>query len=401
MAHPQPDGPRDAVIVSTVRTPVGRGKAGGALHGVHPVDLLSQTLQGLLARAPEVDPGAVDDVIVGCVSQVGEQSATPGRMAWLAAGFPAHVPATTIDRKCGSSQQAVHFAAQAIRSGDADIVVAGGVESMSRVVMGSARMGADPYGAGVAERYAPGLVSQGVASELVTAEWGFTREELDSYAARSHARAAAAQDAGAFDREIVPVTTPGGVVTADETIRRDTTPEKLAGLKPVFGTPELAQRFPQVRWSTTAGNSSQITDGASALLMMSRAKAEQLGLRARARVHSTAVVGSDPLLMLTGPIPATEKVLARSGLTLAEIDHVEVNEAFAPVPLAWLQECKGDPERLNPRGGAIALGHPLGASGTRLMTTMLHALEDNDQRFGLQLMCEAGGMANATIIERL
>jgi acetyl-CoA C-acetyltransferase/acetyl-CoA acyltransferase len=401
MAHPQPDGPRDPVIVAAVRTPVGRGKAGGALSGVHPVDLLAQTLQGLLARAGQVEPGTVDDVIIGCVSQVGEQSATPGRMAWLAAGFPEHVPATTIDRKCGSSQQSVHFAAQAIRSGDADIVVAGGVESMSRVVMGSARMGADPFGAGVGERYAPGLVSQGVASELVTAGWGFTREELDEYSAQSHARAAAAQDAGAFAREIVPVTTPDGVVSADETIRRGTTPEKLAELKPVFHTPELAERFPQVTWSTTAGNSSQISDGASALLMMSRAKAEELGLRPRARIHSMAVVGSDPLLMLTGPMPATEKVLARSGLTLDDIDHVEVNEAFAPVPLAWLKDCKGDAERLNPRGGAIALGHPLGASGARLMTTMLHALEDNDQRFGLQVMCEAGGMANATIIERL
>lgn len=401
MAHPQPEGPRDAVVVAAVRTPVGRGKAGGALSDVHPVDLLSQTLQGLLARTPEVDPGTVDDVIIGCVSQVGEQSATPGRMAWLAAGYPAHVPATTIDRKCGSSQQSVHFAAQAIRSGEADIVVAGGVESMSRVVMGSARMGADPYGAGVAERYAPGLVSQGVASELVTAEWGFTRDELDEYAAQSHARAAAAQDAGAFEREIVPVSTPGGVVSADETIRRGTTPEKLAGLKAVFETPELSERFPQVTWSTTAGNSSQITDGAAALLLVSREKADELGLRPRARVHSMAVVGSDPLLMLTGPIPATEKVLARSGFTLDDIEHVEVNEAFAPVPLAWLKDCKGDPERLNPRGGAIALGHPLGASGARLMTTMLHALEDNDQRFGLQLMCEAGGMANATVIERL
>ncbi|QCC76479.1 thiolase family protein [Nocardioides daphniae] len=400
MPHTQGNSPRDAVIVDAVRTPVGRGKAGGALADVHPVDLLSQTLQALLARSPQVDPGTVDDVIIGCVSQVGEQSATPGRMAWLAAGFPAHVPAT-IDRKCGSSQQSVHFAAQAILSGEADIVVAGGVESMSRVVMGSARMGADPYGAGIAERFAPGLVSQGVASELVTAEWGLTRSELDEYAAQSHARAAAAQDAGAFEREIVPITTPQGEVTADETIRRGTTAEKLAGLKAVFEDDALSERFPHVTWSTTAGNSSQITDGASVLLVMSRAKAEELGLRPRARIHTMAVVGSDPLLMLTGPIPATEKVLARSGLTIDDIDHVEVNEAFAPVPLAWLKDCKGDPEKVNPRGGAIALGHPLGASGARLMTTMLHALEDNDQRFGLQLMCEAGGMANATIIERL
>ena len=401
MVETQENNPRDVVIVDAVRTPVGRGKAGGALSSVHPVDLLSQTIQALLARSPEVDPGTVDDVIIGCVSQVGEQSATPGRMAWLSAGLPAHVPATTIDRKCGSSQQSVHFAAQGILSGEADIVIAGGVESMSRVVMGSARMGADPYGAGVAAAYAPGLVSQGVASELVTAEWGFTREQLDEYAALSHERAAAAQDSGAFDREIVPVNTPDGTVKADETIRRGTTPEKLGGLKAVFETPELSERFPQVTWATTAGNSSQITDGASALLLMSRAKADELGLRPRARVHSMSVVGSDPLLMLTGPIPATHKILARSGLTLDQIDHVEVNEAFAPVPLAWLEEFDGDPTRLNPRGGAIALGHPLGASGARVMTTMLHALEDNEQHYGLQLMCEAGGMANATIIERL
>lgn len=401
MAKTQENSPRDVVIVDAVRTPVGRGKAGGALSDVHPVDLLAQTLQALLARSPEVDPGAVDDVIIGCVSQVGEQSATPGRMAWLAAGLPAHVPATTIDRKCGSSQQSVHFAAQGILSGEADIVIAGGIESMSRVVMGSARMDADPYGDGILAAYAPGLVSQGVASELVTAEWGFTREQLDEYAALSHERAAAAQDAGAFDREIVPITTPHGIVKADETIRRGTTPEKLGGLKAVFETPELAERFPQVTWATTAGNSSQITDGASALLLMSREKADELGLRPRARVHSMSVVGSDPLLMLTGPIPATHKILARSGLTLDEIDHVEVNEAFAPVPLAWLEDFDADPAKLNPRGGAIALGHPLGASGARLMTTMLHALEDNGQRYGLQLMCEAGGMANATIIERL
>ncbi|GGO75141.1 acetyl-CoA acyltransferase [Nocardioides deserti] len=389
------------MIVDAVRSPVGKGKPGGALSDVHPVDLLAQTMAALLARSPEVDPGTVDDVIMGCVSQVGEQSATPGRMAWLAAGLPSHVPATTIDRKCGSGQQSVHFAAQGILSGEVDIVVAGGIESMSRVIMGSARMDADPYGDGILAAYAPGLVSQGVASELVTAEWGFTREQLDEYAARSHERAAAAQDSGAFEREIVPITTPHGVVKADETIRRGTTPEKLGGLRAVFETPELSERFPQVRWSTTAGNSSQITDGASALLIMAREKAEELGLRPRARVHSMSVVGSDPLLMLTGPIPATRKILARSGLTLDEIDHVEVNEAFAPVPLAWLEDFDVDLAKVNPRGGAIALGHPLGASGARLMTTMLHALEDNEQRYGLQLMCEAGGMANATILERL
>ena len=395
------ESPRDVVIVDAIRTPIGRGRVGGALSEIHPVDLLAQTFTTLLGRSPQVDPGSIDDVIVGCVSQVGEQSATPGRMAWLGAGLPSHVPATTIDRKCGSSQQSVHFAAQAIRSGEAEIVIAAGVESMSRVVMGSARMGADPYGDQVNERFAPGLVSQGVAAELVSAEWGFTRAQLDDYAARSHERAASAQDAGAFEREIIPITTPSGVVTADEAIRRGTTADKLGGLKAVFETTELSERFPQVTWSTTAGNSSQITDGASAMLIMSRAKADQLGLKPRARVHTMTVVGSDPLLMLTGPIPATHKILERSGLTLGDIDHIEVNEAFACVPLAWLAEFEADPAKLNPRGGAIALGHPLGASGIRLMTTMLHALEDNGQRFGLQLICEAGGMANATVIERL
>ncbi|WP_408898212.1 thiolase family protein [Nocardioides sp. R1-1] len=391
----------DVVVVDAVRTPSGRGKPEGSLAGVHPVDLLSQTIETLLGRSPALDPGTVDDVMVGCVSQVGEQSATPGRMAWLGAGLPPHVPATTIDRKCGSSQQAVHFAAQAIASGQADVVVAGGVESMSRVVMGSARMGADPYGARVAERFAPGLVSQGVAAELVAARWKLSRAELDEYAARSHERAAAAQDSGAFDREVIAIATPDGRAERDETIRRDTTVERLAGLRPVFQTPELAERFPEVDWSVTAGNSSQITDGASALLLMSSDRAQRLGLTPRARIHSMAVVGDDPLLMLTGPIPATHKVLARSGVTVRDIDHVELNEAFASVPLAWLAEFDVDPDRVNPRGGAIALGHALGASGARLMATLLHALEDNDQRLGLQLMCEAGGMANATLIERL
>lgn len=391
----------DVVIVDAIRTASGRGREGGALADVHPVDLLAQTFTALLGRTPVVDPGTVDDVIVGCVSQVGEQSATPGRMAWLGADLPAHVPAVTIDRKCGSSQQAVHFAAQGIRAGEYDVVVAGGVESMSRVVMGSARMGADPYGSQVAERFAPGLVSQGVAAELVAARWNLDRTSLDAYSVRSHDLAAATQAAGGFDREVVAVETPNGRFDRDETIRPGSTVEKLAGLKAVFERPELAERFPEVEWSVTAGNSSQVVDGASALLMMSGARAAELGLTPRARIHSMAVVGDDPLLMLTGPIPATHQVLARSGLTLADIDHVELNEAFAPVPLAWLAEFDIDPAKVNPRGGAIALGHPLGSSGTRLMTTMLHALEDNDQRFGLQLMCEAGGMANATIIERL
>lgn len=395
-----PQASTGVVIVDAIRTPVGRGRAGGSLADVHPVDLLAQTFTGLLARH-DIDPGMVDDVLIGCVSQVGEQSATPGRMAWLGAGLPLHVPATTIDRKCGSSQQAVHFAAQAIMAGSYDIAIAGGVESMSRVAMGSARMDADPYGAAASERFAPGLVSQGVAAELVAAKWKLDRRGLDAYAVRSHQRAAAAQAAGRFDREILPIRTPHGVVDRDETIRPGSTVEKLASLDSAFKREELTTRFPDVTWSITAGNSSQIADGASALLMMSGAKCAELGLTSRARVHAMTVCGDDPVLMLTAPIPATHRVLERCGLNLDDIEHIEINEAFASVPLAWLAEFDVDEARVNPRGGAIALGHPLGASGARLMTTMLHAMEDNDQRYGLQLMCEAGGMANATVIERI
>lgn len=395
-----PQAPIDVVIVDAIRAPSGRGRAGGSLADVHPVDLLAQTLAGLLERH-DVDPGTVDDVLIGCVSQVGEQSATPGRMAWLGAGLPPHVPATTIDRKCGSSQQAVHFAAQAIMAGSYDIAIAGGVESMSRVVMGSARMDADPYGAAVSESFAPGLVSQGVAAELVAAKWKLDRRSLDAYAVRSHQRAVAAQAAGGFDREILPIRTPHGLVDRDETIRPDSTVDRLASLDSVFENEELTRRFPDITWSITAGNSSQITDGASALLMMSDTKCAELGLTPRARVHAMTVCGDDPLLMLTAPIPATHRILQRCGLSLDDIEHIEINEAFASVPLAWLAEFSVDEARVNPRGGAIALGHPLGASGARLMTTMLHALEDNDQRYGLQLMCEAGGMANATVIERI
>jgi acetyl-CoA acyltransferase len=390
----------DAVIIEALRTPSGRGKPGGALSEVHPVDLLAMTLAALLDRTG-IDPGKVDDVLIGCVSQVGEQSATPGRMAWLGAGFPAHVPATTIDRKCGSSQQAVHFAAQAIKSGEQDIVIAGGVESMSRVRMGSARLNADPYGSMVSRRFEPGLVSQGIAAELVAAKWGLSRADQDLYAASSQERAAAAQAAGLFDREIVSVDTPAGTVSIDESIRGGTTLERLAELPAAFEDDAVGTRFPQIRWGVTAGNSSQIVDGASAILMMSNKRARSLGLTPRARIRAMSVCGDDPLLMLTAPIPATKRLLARAGVTIGDLDHVEVNEAFAPVPLAWNAEFGLDPSRLNPRGGAIALGHPLGASGARLMTTMLHALEDNDQTLGLQVMCEAGGMANATLVERI
>jgi len=379
---------------------MGRGKAGGALSGIHPVDLLAQVLTALIDRTG-VDPGSVDDVLVGCVGQNGEQSATVGRQAWLAAGYPVHVPSTTIERKCGSGQQAVDFATQGVMAGAYDVVIAAGVESMSRVPMGSARQGADPFGPGVRARF-PDLVPQGVSAELVARQWGLTRSRLDEYSARSHRLAAAARDSGRFAREIVPITTPDGAkVTEDETIRAGTTAGKLAQLPVAFATEEFVARFPDVEWKITAGNSSQITDGAAAVLVMSAERAALLGLRPRARVVASAVCGDDPTLMLTGPIPATRKVLARAGLDLGRIDAVEVNEAFAPVPLAWLDSFSVDPDRVNPCGGAIALGHPLGASGVRLLTTLLNHLEATGGRYGLQTMCEAGGMANALIMERL
>jgi acetyl-CoA acyltransferase len=389
-----------AVVVDAVRSPMGRGKSGGALSSLHPVDLLAQVLQALAARS-DLDPATVDDVLVGCVGQNGEQSATPGRQAVLAAGWPESVPSATIERKCGSGQQALDFAVQGVVAGAYDVVVAAGVESMSRVPMGSARGDADPHGPRVLERYAPGLVPQGISAELVADRWGLSREQLDGYAARSHARAAEAAAAGVFERELVPVTTPDGVVSADETIRPGTTPEKLAGLKPAFAGHPLAARHPSLDWKITAGNSSQLTDGAAAVLVMSEERAAALGLTPRARVVASAVTGDDPLLMLTGPIPATHKLLARSGLSLDDVAAVEVNEAFASVPLAWQAEFGVDGDRLNPRGGAIALGHPLGASGVRLATTLLGYLEDTGQRYGLQTMCEAGGMANAMVIENL
>jgi len=389
-----------AVIVDAVRSPMGRGKDTGALAGVHPVDLLAQVLAALVHRCG-IDPGTVDDVLVGCVSQAGEQSSTPGRQAWLAAGFPTHVPSVTIERKCGSGQQAIDFAAQGIAAGAYDIVIAAGVESMSRVPMGSARMGRDPFGPLVRDRF-PRLVPQGVSAELVADKWHLSRSRLDEYAVRSHARAAAARDSGAFANEIVPIRrVDGRTVDADETIRDGTTAARLAELIPAFGTDEYRARFPELDWKVTAGNSSQITDGASALLLMSEERAGALGLRPRARIHASAVLGDDPVLMLTGPIPATQKVLDRAGMSIGDIDAIEVNEAFASVPLAWQAEFGVPDDRLNPRGGAIALGHPLGASGCRLMTTLLNHLEQTGGRWGLQTMCEAGGMANATIVESL
>lgn len=394
---------RQAVIIDAVRSPMGKGKApkdgrpGGALSGVHPVELLGQVIKALIERTG-VDPATVDDVIAGCVSQVGEQSGPVGRWAWLAAGLPESVPSVAVHRACGSSQQAADFAAQAVIAGACDIVVAAGVESMSRIPMLTARIGMDPYGPSVADRYAPGLIPQGVSAELIAARWKLDREALDDFSARSHRNAAAAD----FSAEIVGITTPDGVVDTDETIRPTTTVAGLSTLKPSFYSEDMASRFPEItEWSITAGNSSQLADGAAAVLIMSDDTAERLGLTPRARFHGFGLAGDDPLAMLTGPLPATEKVLRRTGLSIDEIDHYEINEAFAPVPMAWAQHFGADPAKLNPRGGAIALGHPLGGSGARLLTTMLYALESTGGRYGLQSMCEAGGMANATVIERL
>ncbi len=399
----------EAVIVDVVRTPSGRGKPGGALSGVHPADLLAGVLGELVSRN-NLDPALVDDVIGGCVSQVGEQSYNVTRTALLSAGFPDSVPGTTIDRQCGSSQQAATFAAQGVIAGSYDVVIACGVESMSRVPLGSSvssslsSLAGDqhPFGSLMHERYPKGPVSQGVSAELINAKWGLDREELDEFAARSHRLAAAAADRGDFANELLAVTTPDGrVVSTDETVRADTTVESLASLKPAFYTEELAARFPRLDWHITAGNSSPLTDGASAVLIMSADRAGQLGLTPRARFHSFAVTGSDAELMLTGVIPVTRRILARAGLGIDDLDAYEVNEAFACVPLIWQRELGADPERLNPRGGAIALGHALGSSGTRLLGTLLNELEASGGRFGLQTMCEGGGMANATIIERL
>ena len=382
---------RDAVIVEAVRTPVGRRR--GALSGIHPADLSAQVLRALAERSG-VDPAVGDDVIWGCVSQVGEQSINIARSAVLGAGWPESVPATTVDRQCGSSQQALHFAAAAVVSGQCDVVVAGGVESMSRVPMGSSvgeGLGM-PYGPLVMERYGGVLFNQGVGAEMVAARWGLSRAQLDEFSLQSHARAAAAQDAGAFEAEIAPVTLPDGtVVSADEGIRRDTTLEALGTLKTPF----------QEDGVVTAGSASQISDGAAALLVTTSSQAEALGLRPLARVHTAVLAADDPVIMLTAPIPATEKALKKSGLAIGDIGAFEVNEAFAPVPLAGLAATGADPATLNARGGAIALGHPLGGSGARLMTTLLHRMHADGLRYGLQTMCEGGGMANATILERL
>ncbi|WP_026307068.1 thiolase family protein [Leifsonia sp. 109] len=391
----------EAVIVDVVRTPSGRGKPDGELSDIHPADLLAGVLLELVGRTG-IDPAILDDVIGGCVTQSGEQAGNITRTAVLSAGFPESVPAVTIDRQCGSSQQAAAFAAQGVMSGAYDVVIACGVESMSRAPMGSNVQGASLGGELLKTRYPDGLVNQGVAAELIADRWGFSRAQLDDYAADSHGRAAWAAASGAFEGELVGVPTPdSGSVVADETIRPGTTVEKLAQLQPAFRTDRLAERFPQLEWRITAGNSSPLTDGASAALIMSADAAKRLGLRPRARFHSFAVAGSDPLLMLTGILPATRKLLDRSGVRMEEIDAYEVNEAFAPIPLLWREEFDADPSRLNPHGGAIALGHALGSSGTRLLATLLNEVESRGGRYGLQTMCEGGGTANATLIEVL
>ena len=385
-----------AVIVDAVRTAI--GKRNGKLRDWHPVDLAAETLKALVERN-DLDPALVDDVILGCLTQTGEQGLNLGRNAVLAAGFPESVPGLTVDRQCGSSQQAVHFAAQGVMAGAYDVVIAAGVESMTRVPMGSTIVNGPgkPFGPRMTQRYQPagGLVPQGLSAELVAERWGLTRDALDEYSLRSHQRAALATAEKRFKREIIPLTVEGlrrkEQFKADEGIRKDTSLAAMAGLKPSF-TPGGV---------ITAGNSSQLSDGAAAVLVMSEERAASLGLRARARFAAFAVAGVDPVTMLTGPIPATEKVLARTGLRLDEVDVVEVNEAFAPVVLAWAADLHADLDRVNVNGGAIALGHPLGASGTRILATLLCELERTGGRYGLQVMCEGGGMANATLIERL
>jgi acetyl-CoA acyltransferase len=384
----------NAVIVDAIRTPLGRRN--GKLKDVHPVDLVAHVLQGIVARN-DIDPALVEDVIMGCVMQVGEQGINVARNAALAAGFPESTVGTTVDRQCGSSQQAAHFAAQGVIAGAYDVVIAAGVESMTRVPMGSSVAEGKygfPFGPMMSARY-PNLVPQGISAELIAEKWDISREQNDAFSAQSHQRAARAREEGRFDREILPITVTGEegeeVVRQDEGIRPDSSVETLAKLKPAFKPDGVI----------TAANSSQITDGAAAVLIMTEEKASELGLPPRARFHTFALAGVDPVMMLTGPIPATTKVLERAKMTIDQIDLVEINEAFAPVVLSWEKEHHPDMSKVNVNGGAIALGHPLGASGARLMATLLNELERTGGRWGLQTMCEGGGMANATIIERL
>ncbi|MFX0574253.1 thiolase family protein [Nocardia nepalensis] len=388
---------RDAVIVEAVRTPIGKGKPNGALHNVNAVDLLAHSLREVVDRSG-IDPALIDDVIGGIVTQIGEQGANMTRRAALAAGYPESVPATTVDRQCGSSQQAIHFAAQGVIAGAYDIVVAAGVESMGRIPMGANLIGSeDLSGVGFAERYPEGLVSQGISAELIAARWGLTRAQLDEFALGSHEKAALATKNGSFSSQLAPI---AGLET-DEGIRVGSTLETLGKLRPAYYDEAMAARFPEIGWQITAATASQVSDGSAAVLIMTSERAEELGLKPLARLHSFAVAGDDPLLMLTAVIPATRKVLQRAGLQLSDIDLVEINEAFSPVVLAWAHDTGADMSKVNVNGGAIAIGHPLGASGARLMTTLVHAMQERGARYGLQTMCEAGGLANATILERL
>lgn len=376
---------REVVIVEAVRTPV--GKKNGMLSGIRPDELLAKVLKEVVDRAG-VDSSLIEDVIAGCVTQVGEQANDIARLAALIAGFPITVPGVTLDRQCGSSQQAVHFASQAILSGDMDVVIACGVESMSRVPMLSNLQGAT-YSPLLTNRHE--IIHQGLSAERIAEKWDFSREELDQFALKSHEKALRAIQEGRFEREIIEIETEKGIMKTDEGPREDTSMEKLANLEPPF----------LKKGRITAGNASQISDGAAAILLMSREKANELGIKARFRIIARSVVGSDPTLMLTGPVPATENVLKKAGMRLSDVDLFEINEAFASVPLHWLKETGADPEKLNVNGGAIALGHPLGASGARVMATLVHELERQNKKYGLQAICEGFGMANATIIERL
>ncbi len=392
--------PMDAYIVDVVRTPFGRGRESGALAGMHPVDLLASVLNGLVERTG-IDPAVVEDVITGCVQQVGEQAGNIGRHAVLAAGWPDSVPAVTLDRKCGSFQQAVHFAAATVASGQMDVVAVGGVEMMSLIPMKLNRMGRDELGPMFRTSRPDGLVGQGISAELIAARYDLSREELDALSAASHARAVEARDGGVMSRDILPVSTPHGLVSVDEGIRDSTTAEGLAALKASFQRDDFSERFPEIAWRVTAGNSSQLTDGAAASLVVSEYALKALNLTPRARVVATSAVGDDPIMMLTGVIPATRRVLERAGLAIDDMSTVEVNEAFASVVGAWLREFPVSDEIVNPWGGAIAFGHPVGASGGRLLANLVGRLEQTSGRYGLWTMCESGGMANATILERV
>lgn len=378
----------DAVIVAARRTPT--GKREGMLSGIHPADLSALVIEDIISTTG-IDPNLIDDVIWGCVTQAGEQTGDIARTAALSAGLPESVTGVTVDRQCGSSQQALHFAAAGVASGQYDIAIAGGVESMSRNPMFSSSMGKSPYGTKFKDRYQGDDPNQGIGAEMIAEKWGFSRTELDEFAVRSHELAAAATDAGAFESQIIPVETENGTVSVDEGIRRGGSVEKLAKLQTVFKEDGVIH----------AGNASQISDGSAAMLVMTSQRAKELGLTPLVRVHTAVLAGADPIMMLTAPIPATAKALKKSGLSINDIGTFEINEAFAPVPLAWLKETGANPELLNPHGGAIALGHPLGGSGARLMSTMIHNMVNNNIKYGLQSMCEGGGQANATILELL